>query len=127
MRDLLQGFDWFVEQEKELDIGLVRSAKAIESGQTPADRVERVQIKKFGERFHRVSARYSAGVELAALAPEVRWLLDRVNGRPVGSKLIWHLGSLGLLLGVVGGEAELRDLFPGVQDTRGRAQIPQCC
>lgn len=115
MRDLYRELDWFVEREAWIAEGLDSSEVAIASGKTPRDRVDRVRISAFGDRWDRLMARYSAGIELEVLAPEVRWLLDRVAGRAVGSRQVWQLGSLSLLLGVVADEADLQTVFPSVQ------------
>ena len=114
MRDLLQDFDWFVGQEDDIISSMARSAKRVASGKLPK-KPARFEALNYSFRYARFLARYSAGVELKTLAPEVRWLLDCVDRRSLGSKVTGHVASLGLLFGVVDGEEELQTIFPGRQ------------
>ena len=113
-RDLLQDFEWFADREEATTQSLARLAERIASGQAPKNPAE-FEARNFARRYARFRARYSAGVALETIAPEVRWLLDRVGGRPIGLRVALEVGSLGLLFGVVDGEEDLQTIFPGTQ------------
>ena len=111
MRDRLQDFEWFVEQEQVLAASVAKLYERIALGKIPSDRMEIAESLQFGKRYHQVVVRYSAGVALEVLATEVRRLLDRVNGRPVNRQVAYQVSALGLLFGVVDGEEELQEIF----------------
>ena len=116
MRDLLRDFEWFAHREQEFAAALARGDERFAAGKFAPERKAIAEASQFGGRYQQTVLRYSAGVALEALAPEVRWWLDRVDGRPLGTLAAGRMAALGLLFGVVDGDGEVREIFSGEQN-----------